>query len=386
MKKICIVTATRAEYGLLSSVIRKIEEDPECELQLIVTGTHLEPEYGNTYKEIEEDGIPINAKIQIIAGTDESQILITMANAIKRIGETIRILQPEVVILLGDRYEIHAVASACVSLKIPIAHISGGEISEGAYDEFYRHSITKLAFFHFASTEENRIRIIQMGEAPSRVFNVGDLGVENIKKVSRLSRHELEVDLGVTLGENIIQVTFHPVTLEGSSTDQFQQLLLALEKRPQLQVIFTRPNADTNSNKLNEMIDAYVNEHPSSASAFASLGYRRFLSLLSYCRVIIGNSSSGIVEAPTLRIGSINIGDRQKGRSCASTVLHCKPEMHAILDAIDTVLTPQYQLDLQTVISPYDSDETATKIVEILKREIPKMTSLKKTFYSSDTK
>ncbi len=381
MINICVVTTTRAEYGLLSSVIKRILADEDCKLQLIVTGTHLSEDYGSTYREIEEEGIPIERKIPIVEGSTEEQILQTMANAITRVGLEISQLKPEIVILLGDRYEIHAIASACVSLRIPIAHISGGEISEGAFDEYYRHSITKLSFLHFTSTEEYRQRVIRMGEHPSRVFNVGDLGVENINNLKLFNKAELEKELGIPLSEKILQVTFHPVTLETDSARQFEELLLALEERQQYQVIITRPNVDTGAAELNDLIDYYVDRNKTRFFAFHSLGYRRFLSLLSYCSAIVGNSSSGIVEAPSLKIGSINIGNRQQGRACSESVLHVAAEKQAILDAIDYSDTQQYQEMVKSSVSPYESKGTSKKIIEIIKQSFETFSGIQKSFF-----
>jgi UDP-hydrolysing UDP-N-acetyl-D-glucosamine 2-epimerase len=383
--KICVVTSTRAEYGLLSGLIKKIHHDQDCELQLIVTGTHLDPKYGNTFLEIVEDGFPIKAKIPIIAGTDEKSILATMANAIIHVGECIQTLQPDIVVVLGDRYEIHSISSACVSLGIPLAHISGGEISEGAYDEFFRHSISKLAYLHFTSTEENRDRVIQMGEHPQRVFNVGDLGVENIITVPKFSKQELEAELGIVLSENLFQVTFHPITLETTSFSQFVELLDAIKERSQYQYIFSRPNADTDSEKLNLLLDEFVKENSDFVSVFPSLGYRRFLSLLENCKAIIGNSSSGIVEAPSLRIGTIDIGARQQGRDCANSVIHCLPKKNDILLAIDRTVSPEYRKLLEKIENPYQADNTSGKILEIIKRELKVGHLEKKVFYRLGT-
>lgn len=381
MINICVITTTRAEYGLLSSVIKRIHTDEDCKLQLVVTGTHLSEDYGSTYTEIEEEGIPIERKIPIVEGTTEEQILQTMANAITRVGLVISQLKPTIVILLGDRYEIHAIASACVSLRIPIAHISGGETSEGAFDEYYRHSITKLSFLHFTSTEEYRQRVIRMGEHPSRVFNVGDLGVENINNLKLLNKAELEKELGIPIWEKILQVTFHPVTLETDSARQFEELLLALEERPQYQVIITRPNVDTGAAELNDLIDYYVDRNKTRFFAFHSLGYRRFLSLLSHCSAIVGNSSSGIVEAPSLKIASINIGNRQQGRACSESVLHAAAEKQAILDAIDYSETQQYQKVVKSSVSPYESKGTSKKIIEIIKQSVENFSGIQKSFF-----
>lgn len=383
MKKyrICVITATRAEYGLLSSVIKLIHDDPECELQLIATGTHLEETFGLTYKEIEADGINITQKIAIYQGNEDVQILQTMATALSQIGKALIELNPHIVILLGDRYELLPIASACIVLKMPIAHISGGEISEGAFDEYIRHAVSKLSYIHFTSTEAYRCRVIQLGELPNRVFNVGDLGIENIKKLKRLTKEHLEKELGIFIGEKMLQVTFHPVTLEDDSVHQFEQLLAALEERSEFQVVFTRPNADSGSIALNRMIDEFIKKNAKRSYAFASLGYTRFLSLASYCIAIVGNSSSGVVEVPSLKVGTINIGNRQKGRICAESVIHCKPEKDEIITALDKVCSFDYKDQLQQIKNPYESHNTSKEIIKQIKLCLDNYSGMHKKFY-----
>ncbi|KGP75868.1 hypothetical protein JT05_08070 [Desulfosporosinus sp. Tol-M] len=362
--RICVITTTRAEFGLLSSVIKRIQEDPECKLQLIATGTHLEEEFGMTYKEIELDGIEIARKIAIYQGSEEGQVLQTMSLAVSQIGKALMELHPQIVVLLGDRYELLPIASACVVLRIPIAHISGGEISEGAYDEYIRHAVSKLSYIHFTSTEAYRRRVIQLGEAPERVYNVGDLGVENIQNLTRLTKEQLENELGISIGDKMLQVTFHATTLEDDSVHQFEQLLAALEERPEFQVVFTRPNADSGSSALNRMIDEFVERNAKRSYVFASLGYTRFLSLVSYCAAMAGNSSSGIVEAPSLKVGTIDIGNRQKGRICAESVIHCQPEKGEIIAALDAACSVDYKEKLQRIKNPYESKGTSAKILK----------------------
>lgn len=365
--KICVITATRAEYGLLSSVIKRIQEDHECDLQLIATGTHLEEEFGMTYKEIERDGIDIARKIAIYQGNGDAQVLQTMSVALSQIGRALIELNPQIVVLLGDRYELLPIASACVVLRTPIAHISGGEITEGAYDEYIRHAVSKLSYLHFTSTEAYRRRVIQLGEAQERVYNVGDLGIENIQNLKRLSKDQLEKELGISIGSNMLQVTFHPTTLEDDSVQQFQQLLAALDDRSGFQVVFTRPNADSGSSALNRMIDEFVERNAKRSYAFASLGYTRFLSLVSYCVAVVGNSSSGVVEVPSLKVGSINIGNRQKGRICAESVIHCRPEKGQIVAALNEVCSVDYKERLQQINNPYESNGTSAEIVKQIK-------------------
>ena len=379
--RICVITATRAEYGLLSSVIKRIQDDPDCELQLITTGTHLEDEFGLTYKEIEIDGIEIARKIAIYQGSEDAQVLQTMSIAVSQIGNALIELNPQIVILLGDRYELLSIASACVVLKIPIAHISGGEISEGAYDEYIRHAVSKLSYIHFTSTEVYRRRVIQLGEAPGRVFNVGDLGIENIKYLKRLTKERLEDELSITIGDLMLQVTFHPTTLDDDSVQQFEQLLAALDDRSGFQVVFTRPNADSGSSALNRMLDEFVDRNAKRSCAFASLGYTRFLSLVPYCVAMIGNSSSGVVEVPSLKVGTINIGNRQKGRICAESVIHCSPEKGEIIAALDKVCSADYKEKLQKINNPYESNGTSEEIVKQIKLCLDNYSGMYKKFY-----
>lgn len=381
--RICVITATRAEYGLLSSVIKRIQEDPECKLQLIATGAHLEEEFGMTYKEIELDGIKIARKIVIYQGNEDGQVLQTMSMAVSQIGKALMELHPQIVVLLGDRYELLPIASACVVLGIPIAHISGGEVSEGANDEYIRHAVSKLSYIHFTSTEAYRRRVIQLGEAPERVYNVGDLGIENIQNLKRLTKEQLENELGIAIGDKMLQLTFHATTLEDDSAHQFEQLLAALDERPEFQVVFTRPNADSGSSALNRMIDEFVERNTRRSYVFASLGYTRFLSLVSYCAAIAGNSSSGIVEAPSLKVGTINIGNRQKGRICAESVIHCKPEKGEIIAALDLACSFDFKEKLQRIKNPYESNGTSAEIVKQIKLCLEDYSGMYKKFYDT---
>ncbi|MFZ3131152.1 MAG: UDP-N-acetylglucosamine 2-epimerase [Desulfosporosinus sp.] len=381
--RICVITATRAEYGLLSSVIKRIQEDPECKLQLIATGAHLEEEFGMTYKEIELDGIEIARKIVIYQGNEDGQVLQTMSMAVSQIGKALMELHPQIVVLLGDRYELLPIASACVVLGIPIAHISGGEVSEGANDEYIRHAVSKLSYIHFTSTEAYRRRVIQLGEAPERVYNVGDLGIENIQNLKRLTKEQLENELGIAIGDKMLQLTFHATTLEDDSAHQFEQLLAALDERPEFQVVFTRPNADSGSSALNRMIDEFVERNTRRSYVFASLGYTRFLSLVSYCAAIAGNSSSGIVEAPSLKVGTINIGNRQKGRICAESVIHCKPEKGEIIAALDLACSFDFKEKLQRIKNPYESNGTSAEIVKQIKLCLEDYSGMYKKFYDT---
>jgi UDP-hydrolysing UDP-N-acetyl-D-glucosamine 2-epimerase len=304
-----------------------------------------------------------------------------MSMASYEIGKALIELNPQIVVLLGDRYELLPIASACVVLKIPIAHISGGEISEGAYDEYIRHAVSKLSYIHFTSTESYRRRVIQLGEAPERVFNVGDLGIENIKNLHMLTKEQLKHELGISIGNKMLQVTFHPTTLDEDSVRQFKQLLLALDERGEFQIVFTRPNADGGSSEFDRMIDEFVAKNSERSYAFASLGYTKFLNLVSYCVAMVGNSSSGVIEVPSLKVGTINIGNRQKGRICSDSVIHCKPEKAEILAALDKVCSAEYIENLQQIKNPYGSNGSSAEIVKQIKLCLDNYAGMYKQFY-----
>jgi GDP/UDP-N,N'-diacetylbacillosamine 2-epimerase (hydrolysing) len=383
MNKVCVITATRAEYGLLHRVIQKIQQDEELTLQLIVTGTHLEERFGYTVQEIHSDGFIPDAIVPVFCGDSSAGIIDSMALCMRGVGDALARLHPDIVILLGDRYELLAISSACLIHKIPIAHISGGEISEGAYDEYVRHAITKLSFLHFTSTEEYRQRVIQLGEHPERVFNVGDLGIENIDKVERISKEDLESFLAMPISDQLFIVTFHPVTMESDSTQQVVQLLEALDERNQFQLIFTLPNADNDSGEIREQIVNFVKSHPKRARAYPSLGVRRYLSLMSYCLGVIGNSSSGIIEAPSFHVGTINIGQRQQGRIRAQSVIDCQPTKADVLRAIDDLVNKSGRDEFKETINPYESFNTSGKIVAKIKVFLQSKSDLKKIFYKT---
>ena len=383
MNKVCVITATRAEYGLLHRVIQKIQQDVELHLQLIVTGSHLEERFGYTVQEIQADGFIPDALVPAFCGDSSAEIVDSMARGMRGIGDALIRLQPDIVILLGDRYELLAISSACLICKIPIAHISGGEVSEGAYDEYIRHAITKLSFLHFTSTEEYRQRVIQLGEHPDRVFNVGDLGVENINSLERLSKEELEDFFEMPISDKLFVVTFHPVTMENDSTQQVVQLLEALAERNEFQLIFTLPNADNDSGEIREQILNFVKNHSNRARAHPSLGARRYLSLMSYCLGVIGNSSSGIIEAPSFHIGIINIGHRQRGRIRAKSVIDCQPTKTDILRAIDVLVEQKNKNGFKDIRNPYESFNTSGKIVEKIKLFLYSEKDLKKVFFKN---
>ena len=381
MKKICVVTGTRAEYGLLYWLLKEIEADKELQLQVIVTGMHLSPEFGLTYKEIEKE-FKINKKIEMLLSSDTSVgISKSMGLAQISFAESYDELKPDIVIVLGDRYEIFSATSAAMIARIPIAHIHGGEKTEGAFDESIRHSITKMSHLHFTATNEYKNRVIQLGENPSRVFNVGGMGIENIKRLKLLSKDEFEKSIEFKLNIKNILVTFHPVTLENSTAkEQFQQLLDAIDELEDTNIIFTKANSDTDGRVINQMIDEYVTKNFQKSVQFTSLGQLRYLSALQYVDAVVGNSSSGLAETPSFKIGTINIGDRQKGRIKASSVIDCEPNKDSVLKSFEKLYSKEFQETLKTTINPYGDGCASKKIVEILKN-VDLKNILKKSFY-----
>ena len=381
MRKICVVTSTRAEYGLLYWLLKEIEADSELKLQLIVTGMHLSPEFGLTYKEIEKE-FKIDKKIEILSSSHTSlDICAEMARVYEKFAPALAELKPDILVLLGDRYEIFGVAGVASIMQIPIAHIHGGETTQGAFDEAFRHSITKMSHIHFAATNEYANRIIQLGEDPSRVFNVGGPGIENIKKLNLLNKDEFEKSIKFKLAKKNILITFHPVTLENSSArEQFNELLNALDELEETNFIFTKANSDTDGDVINKMIDEYVSENPQKAVAFASLGQLRYLSAIKFVDIVLGNSSSALLEVPSFKKATINIGDRQKGRARASSVIDVRPVKEEILAAIKRAYSKEFEQTLKDTINPYDGGNPSKKMVKILK-EIKLDGILKKKFY-----
>lgn len=379
--KICVVTGTRAEYGLLYWLMKEIDLDSELELQIIVTGMHLSPEFGLTHKVIEQE-FNINKKIEMLLSSD-TPVGISKSIGLAQISfsEAYDELKPDLVILLGDRYEIFAAATAAMVARIPIAHLHGGETTEGAFDEAIRHSVTKMSHLHFTATDEYRRRVIQLGEAPDRVFNVGGLGIENIKRLNLMSKEEFENSINFKLNNKNLLVTFHPVTLEESTTEQqFMQLLDALDTLTNTHIIFTKANSDTDGRIINKLIDDYVNKNPSKSVAFASLGQLRFLSALQFVDGVVGNSSSGLAEAPSFKIGTINIGDRQKGRIKASSVIDAEPNYQSILKAIEYLYSDSFKKTLITTKNPYGEGSASNEIIQIIKNTSLK-DILKKSFF-----
>ena len=381
-KKICVVTGTRAEYGLLRWVMEGIRQSPVLDLQLIATGMHLSPEFGLTVRDIEADGFSIDRKVEMLLSSD-TPVGVAKSMGLGMIGfaDALAELQPDLMLVLGDRYEIFAAAAAAMIARVPIAHLHGGESTEGAFDEAIRHSITKMSHLHFVAAEEYRQRVIQLGEDPQRAFLVGGLGVDNILSLKLLDRLALEAALDFRLGVKNLLVTFHPVTLEkGTAAGQMGELLAALDALTETHVIFTLPNADTEGRALIQQIQAFVERHPKRAKAFASLGQLRYLSTVALVDAVVGNSSSGLAEVPSFRKPTINIGDRQRGRLRAASVIDCTPDRNAILAAMSEVGTPGFQARLAATVNPYGNGGASAAIVRILERH-PLDGLLKKGFH-----
>ncbi|SCY04955.1 GDP/UDP-N,N'-diacetylbacillosamine 2-epimerase (hydrolysing) [Lachnospiraceae bacterium XBB2008] len=378
MKKICVLTATRAEYGLLSSLIRKMAVHPDIDMRLAVCGMHLSPEFGLTYHEIEADGIRIDRSIETLMSSDTpSAISKSMGIALAGFSEYFAETIPDALLVLGDRYEVLAVCIAAMNAGIPVFHIHGGEITEGAVDDAIRHCISKMSYLHFTSTEEYRKRVIQLGEAPDRVFNVGALGVENALGIECMSTDELQEALGWKLSEKYALLTFHPVTLErGTASEQIDELLNAIGQFPDVSFIATKANADAYGRVINSKIADYAETHE-NLRLFDSLGKLRYLSAMKNAAFVIGNSSSGIIEAPAFGIPTVNIGDRQKGRARGNTVIDCAPNCDSIARAIERAL----DMETDSGSSPYGSGQTSDKILDIILKLDFDGINLKKQFY-----
>lgn len=382
MRKICVITGSRAEYGLLSGLMAAIKADKELCLQIIATNMHLSPEFGLTYKEIEQDGFVIDKKVEMLLSSDTSNgITKSVGLAIIGFADAYEDLKPDLIVVLGDRYEILAAVTAALFYKIPVAHLHGGEITEGAYDDSIRHAITKMSHLHFTSTEAYRHRVIQLGEHPDRVFYVGALGVENIKNTKLLSKTDLEESLGLFLGDKSLLVTFHPVTLEnGTAEQQCENLLDVLAELTDYSIIFTLPNSDTDGRVIMLLINEFASVFKNRTMVFTSLGKIRYLSALQYVTAVVGNSSSGIIEVPSFGIPTLNIGDRQKGRIAASSVVHCDTTTNDIKLGVELVLSKEMQLLAKNVVNPYQKEDTVVHILEVIKN-YPLQDIIQKSFY-----
>lgn len=382
-RKICVITGSRAEYGLLSGLMQAIKVDATLELQVIATNMHLSPEFGLTYREIEKDGFHIDKKVEMLLSSDTANATVKSVG-LGTIGfaDAYEDLQPDMIVVLGDRFEILSAVSAALFYKIPVAHLHGGEITEGAYDDCIRHAITKMSHLHFTSTEEYRQRVIQMGERPDSVFNVGAIGVENIKNTPLLSKQELEANLQFELGEKSLLVTYHPVTLEHfTAEEQCMNLLEALEEFSDYRIIFTLPNSDTNGRIIMRLIHEFVEKHKERSIAFTSLGKVRYLSALQYISAVVGNSSSGIIEVPSFGIPTLNIGDRQKGRIAAKSVMHCGTSKNEIMIGLLQILSEEMRGKMNLQSNPYEKQGTTEAIVRIIKN-VSIENLLQKSFYN----
>ena len=366
-RKICFVTGSRAEYGLLRWVMQGIKDEPSLTLQIIATGMHLSPQFGNTYQEIEGNGFAIDRKVEMLTGSDTPVgVAKSMGNGLIGFADALNELKPDLIVVLGDRFEIFSAVSAALVAQIPIAHIHGGELTEGLIDDAIRHSITKMSHFHFVATDEYRNRVIQLGESPDRVFNVGGLGIDNISKTELMSREEVEGHLQFNFQERNLLVTFHPVTLENdAAAEQFCELLAALDNYPDLGLIFTMPNADPGGRVLFDLVDGFVLTRTNAISR-TSLGSSLYLSCLAQVDGVIGNSSSGLLEVPTFKIGTINIGDRQRGRLTCSSIINCNATKNDIISALAKLFTSEFQKNLQTVVNPNGVSGASERIVDIL--------------------
>lgn len=381
---ICVVTGSRAEYGVLRPLLEKIKNCAEFELQLVATGMHLSPEFGLTYKEIEQDGFTIQDKVEMLLSSD-TEVGIAKSTGLGIIGfsDTFSRSRPDLVIALGDRFEILSAVISAFFARIPVAHLYGGEVTEGAIDDAIRHSITKMSLLHFVSTEEYRRRVIQLGESPEVVFNVGALGIDNIKKIKLLTKSDLEADLKFKFTDKTVLVTFHPVTLEENTAKvQFEELLKALDIFKELKIIFTRPNADSGGRVIIRLIDDYVKNNEDKATVFTSMGQLRYLSSLQFVSAVVGNSSSGIIEAPSFGIPTINIGDRQKGRVRAESIIDCEPERMSIVNALEKAFSDELGEVCRRQKTPYGDGNASEMIINILKNKLASPMRLKKEFHN----
>lgn len=369
MKKICVVTGSRAEYGILLPLIKKLSVDCFFELKIVVTGSHLSKDFGLTYQDILADGFCIDEKIDILSCDDTPYATTTaMGKATIQFGEYFSKNKPDITVVLGDRYEIFSVVSACAVLQIPVAHLHGGEITMGAYDDFFRHCITKMSNLHFTATQEYKDRVIGMGEQPNTVFNVGSLAVETIKNTSLLTKKELEEKLQFLLNQPFGLVTFHPVTLEKIGVqEQFSQLLQALSQLNTMQFILTKSNADAGGLQINQMIDAYANSHKDRIKAVTSLGQLGYHSAMKYASCVIGNSSSGVIEAPIFCKPSINIGNRQAGRMMADSVICCNAVQSEIVQAVKKAVDMDANQKIAHQTNPFGAGNSSDLIIEQLK-------------------
>jgi UDP-hydrolysing UDP-N-acetyl-D-glucosamine 2-epimerase len=385
MKKICAVTGSRADYTPLSPVLKELRNCPDVDLKLFATGTHLSPEFGLTYRDIEADGMVIDEKLEILLSSDSAVgIAKSMGIAMGSFADAYSRHQPDLILGLGDRYELLAAVSAALVCCIPVAHIGGGDITVGAIDDDIRHAVTKMSHLHFPATEVERDRIIRMGEAPDQVFAVGETGLDTIRTMEFLSRDELSEALGVTFQKRNLLLTYHPVTTEvRSSEEQFREILAALDRQKDTMVFFTQANADADGRIINEMMADYAFHNRERAALFRTLGDRQYLSIMKEVDAVVGNSSSGIIETPSLKVPTIDVGDRQKGRRMVNSVIHCDCKCEDICNALDLAASPEFQEKLKNVVNPYGDGHSAGRIVPIL-TSCNLSNILKKRFYTPE--
>jgi GDP/UDP-N,N'-diacetylbacillosamine 2-epimerase (hydrolysing) len=379
-RKICVITGSRAEYGLLRWVMQGIKDHPDLTLQLIVTGMHLSKDFGMTVDEIENDGFDIDFKIKTLFKDDSAVgIAASMGRGLSGVAKAIDTLRPDLILVLGDRYEIFVSVAAALVAKIPVAHLHGGEVTVGAFDDALRHAISKMSHLHFVATQEYKNRVIQLGENPSSVYLVGGLGIDSINKLKLLDRKKLEKELSITFNEKNLLITFHPATLdESAATSQMQEVLSALADLKDTTLIFTMPNADTGGIAIMKMINNFVSENP-NAHAFTSLGQLKYLSCIAQVDGVVGNSSSGLTEVPSFRKGTINIGDRQKGRLQSNSVINCDSTKESVVDALQRLYSEEFKYDLISSVNPYGEGGASVRVVEIINK-VSLEQIVKKTF------
>jgi UDP-hydrolysing UDP-N-acetyl-D-glucosamine 2-epimerase len=367
-RKIAVFTATRAEYGLLYWLMKEIQASDSLELQVLVSGMHLSPEFGETWKQIQEDGFHFDARVEMLLSSDTAVgVVKSMGLGVIGLADSFERLRPDLLVVLGDRFEALAAVEAAMIMRIPVAHLHGGELTQGAYDDAIRHAITKMATLHFTAAELYRRRVIQMGEPSELVFNVGALGLERLVRDEPMPAHELAASIGFELGPHYFLATYHPATAsDEDSPKSVGAMLEALDGFPEYRVLLTYPNADTGGKEIIPLIEEYASKNRGRVVAVPSLGSRRYLSALSRAAAIVGNSSSGIIEAPSLGIPTVNIGNRQFGRLAASSVIHCRPDAHAISEAIAKAISPSFSSGCRGVVNPYGQGDTSRKIVRIL--------------------
>jgi GDP/UDP-N,N'-diacetylbacillosamine 2-epimerase (hydrolysing) len=381
INKICFVSGSRAEYGLIKNLMNLFKNSPNFELQIIATAMHLSPEFGQTYKEIETDGFIINKKVDMLLSSDSnSSIAKSIGLGIIGFSDALEDLKPDLVVLLGDRTEMIAISTACLVMKIPLVHLLGGETTEGAYDEAIRHSITKMSQLHFVAAEEYQKRVVQLGEHPETVHLVGGLGVDSILQINLLSKEELEQELNFIFGDKNLLITFHPITLEDDSNVQMQSILDSLDEFPEIHCIFTLPNSDAGSRSIIKLIKDYCSRR-SNCQYYASLGQRKYFSTIKYVDGVIGNSSSGLAEVPTFKKGTINIGNRQNGRLKAASVIDCEPNRRSIIDSIIKLYSKDFQDLITKVKNPYGDGLASNLIFQIISKKINNI-NIKKKFYN----